>query len=122
MRILLIDDNEEIAEVISFYCEATKDIDCRVVNNAQEALDSIRNEKFDLILLDLEMLGFGGRDVIKKVNEDGLIESKNIVIFTSSLDRSLVDEMKNVGIKEVFKKSSSLDDLAQFIEKYRPRT
>ena len=122
MRLLLIDDNEEITEVIGFYCNSTKDIDCQVINEGKVGLESIRNEEFDLVLLDLAMPDYSGLDVIKLLKEDGILESKNIVIFTASSDRTVLDEIKNSGVKEVFKKPCSLDDLVELIEKYRPRT
>ena len=45
---------QEIAEAICFYCQS-EDIDCKCINRGRKALDSIRSEKFDLILLDLAM-------------------------------------------------------------------
>jgi len=123
LRLLLIDDNKEITEAIGFYCKSAKDkdIDCQVINEGKEGLESIRNEEFDLIMLDLAMPEFTGLDVIKSLQQDGIIESKNIVIFTASSDRRVLDEIKNSGVKEVFKKPCSLDDLVELIEKYRPR-
>ena len=120
MRLLVVDDNHEITVAITFYCSTEKDLDCRVINNGQEGLESIRSEKFDLILLDIAMPEFSGGDVIESLKQDRLIESKNIVIFTASSDQRILDEMRNSGIKEVFKKPCSLDDLAEMIEKYRP--
>ena len=117
----MIDDNEEITEVISFYCGSKGDIDCQVINEGKIGLESIRNEDYDLILLDLALPEFTGLDVIKSLEQDGIIESKNIVIFTASSDRKILDEIKNSGVKEVFKKPCSLDDLVELIEKYRPR-
>ena len=122
MRLLLIDDNEEITEAIGYYCKSAKDIDCQVISEGKEGLESIRNEEFDLIMLDLAMPEFTGLDVIKSLKQDGKIESKNIVIFTASSDRKVLDEIKNSGVKEIFKKPCSLDDLVELIEKYRPRT
>jgi CheY-like chemotaxis protein len=91
-----------------------------VVNDGQEGLERIRNDKFDLILLDVAMPDFSGKDVIESLKKDELIESTNIVIFTASSNQRLFDEMKNSGVKEVFKKPCSIDDLAEVIEKYRP--
>ena len=119
LRILLVDDNEEITDVISFYCES-KDIDCQVVNDGREGLERIRNHKFDLILLDLAMPEFSGSDVIQTLKDDGVLEANKVVIFTASSNRSLLEELKKAGIKEVFKKPCSLTDLQALIEKYRP--
>jgi two-component system, OmpR family, response regulator len=115
LRLLLIDDNKEITEAIGYYCKSAKDIDCQVINEGKEGLESIRKEEFDLIMLDLAMPEFTGLDVIKSLEQDGIIESKNIVIFTASSDRGVLDEIKNSGVKEVFKKPCSLDYLYRFV-------
>ena len=121
MRLLLVDDNKEITEVSTCKLAKDKDIDCQVINEGKEGLESIRKEEFDLIMLDLAMPEFTGLDVIKSLQRDGIIESKNIVIFTASSDRTVLDEIKNSGVKEILKKPCSLDDLVALIEKYRPR-
>jgi two-component system OmpR family response regulator len=122
LRVLLVDDNHEIAQAISFYCGARKNIDCHVVDNGQEGLERIRNDKFDLILLDIAMPEFTGIDIIKSIKQDGSIELRNIVVFTASSNRKMLDEIRNSGVKEILKKPCSLDDLTELIEKYRPRT
>ena len=74
-----------------------------------------------LILLDLAMPDFSGFDVIKSLKQEGLLESKTIVIFTASSNQDLLKEVRNNGVKEIFKKPFSLDQLIALIEKYRPR-
>jgi len=49
------------------------------------------------------MREFDGRDVIKSLKEDGILVSRNNIIFTASSDLTLIGEMKNPG-KEIFKK------------------
>ena len=95
-------------------------MECEVVNTGQEGLDRIRAENFDLILLDLAMPEFSGMDVILSLKLDGLIKSRNIVIFTASSNQDLLHEIMDIGVKEIFKKPFSLDDLIKLIEKYRP--
>ena len=65
---------------------------------------------------------FTGLDIIKSIKQDGPIESKNIVVFTASSNRRMLDEIKNSGVKEILRKPCSLDDLTELIEKYRPTT
>ena len=120
MRILVIDDNEEITEAIHFFCESKKDIECYVINDGRQGLERIKREKFDLVMLDLAMPQFSGYDVIKPLKQDGVIESKNIVVFTASSDEKTLNDIRNSGVKEVFKKPFSLDAITALIEKYRP--
>jgi DNA-binding response OmpR family regulator len=121
LRILLVEDNHEISEAMAFYCGAKKDIDCKVTNSGHEGLESIRKEKFDLILLDLAMPEFSGKEVIQSFTRDELVQM-NIVIFTASSDARVMEQLKNTGIKEIFKKPFSLEQLTELIETYRPTT
>jgi CheY-like chemotaxis protein len=120
LRILVIDDNEEITEAIHFFCESMKDIECYMINDGRQGLERIKREKFDLVMLDLAMPEFSGYDVIKPLKEDGVIESNNIVVFTASSDVKTLNKIRDSGVKEVFKKPFSLDDIIGLIEKYRP--
>lgn len=53
MRILIIDDNKDITEVVRYYCES-KQIECQTANSAVDGLALISNNKFDLVLLDMD--------------------------------------------------------------------
>lgn len=121
MKILVVEDNIEISEVMRVFCGANEGINCQVINSGQEGLDKIRAANFDLILLDLAMPDFSGLDVIKSLDSEGQVKSKNIVIFTASSNQDILQQMKNYGIKEIFKKPFSLDDLTNLIERYRPK-
>ena len=122
LRLLVIDDTQDMTDAITFYCNTEKDLDCHVINDGQKALDIIRNEKFDLILLDLSIPDFSGMDVIASLKQDGFIESRNIVIFTASTDQPMLKDIRDIGVKELFKKPFSLNALTELIEKYRPTT
>ena len=91
-----------------------------MVNDGREGLERIKREKFDLVMLDLAMPEFSGYDVVRPLKQDGVLESSNIVVFTASSDPQILNEIKISGIKEVFKKPFSLDDITGLIEKYRP--
>jgi DNA-binding response OmpR family regulator len=60
-KILLIDDNESITEMMAKYV-AGKGHDCTVANDGRNGLTLIEQEKFDIILLDLAMPEFTGVD------------------------------------------------------------
>ena len=119
LKLLVIDDSLDITGVMTTYCESVG-IDCVIANNGTKGLQAIREGKFDLILLDMAMPEFSGVDVVESLNNEGLLEKNNIVIFTASSDSTLIERLKNSGIKETLKKPMSLDELTTFIEKYRP--
>lgn len=104
-------------EVLSVFFVHQK-IDYKLINNGIEGLEAIRNNGFDLILLDIAMPQFSGVDVISSLKKDGIFESRNIVIFTASSDPNLLKELGNSGAKEILKKLCSLDDLEALIGRF----
>ena len=118
MKVLLIDDNEEITEVLKFYLE-NMDIDCKIVSNGKDGLLAIQNEDSDLILLDVAMPEFTGLDIIDSLKRDGILETKNVVVMTASSDKNLLQQISESGIKETLMKPCSLEELTDLIERYR---
>jgi CheY-like chemotaxis protein len=119
MKILVIDDSQEIAEVLKFWLE-NEGVTVEVITDGSIGLDMIRNRQFDLILLDVAMPDFTGLNVIDSLKNEGLLESKNIIIFTASSDKNLFERLKNSGVKGILKKPSSLQELEKLLDKYRP--
>ena len=119
MKILVIDDSQEIAEALKFWLE-NEGVTVEVITEGSTGLDVIRNRQFDLILLDVAMPDFTGLDVIDSLKNEGLFESKNIIIFTASSDKNLFERLKNSGVKGILKKPSSLQELEELLDKYRP--
>ena len=116
MRILVIDDNTEITNMLSFYLEGQDNVECTVVNDGREALDSIITDKFDVVLLDLAMPEFSGMDVIDSLKKESLLEKNNIVILTASaLDEQEIQNLLSQGIKSVLKKPISVEELTNTI-------
>src|SRR5919201_5724046 len=102
MRVLLIDDNKDIAEMVRLCLESQEDITCNVVADGKAGLQSIRGDTFDVILLDLAMPEFSGFDIFKALKDKDLLKSQNILIFSaSSVSGPEVKEMLEDGAKEV---------------------
>jgi two-component system, OmpR family, response regulator len=119
MKVLLIDDNKDINDMVCL-CLETQDITVKVVDEGREGLRSIKDNHFDVVLLDLAMPEFSGFDIFKALKDEDLLKSKNIVIFTaSSVTDNEVQEMLLTGAKAVLKKPISIDDLIETVEKFR---
>lgn len=119
MKVLLIDDNKDINDMVCL-CLETQDITVKVVDEGREGLWSIKENHFDVVLLDLAMPEFSGFDIFKALKDEDLLKSKNIVIFTaSSVTDNEVQEMLLTGAKAVLKKPISIDDLIETVERFR---
>lgn len=117
MRVLIIDDNESITEVVKDFFEF-ENIKCKTINDGREGLHEIENNDYDLILLDIAMPNFTGLDILNELKRQR-IGNKNIIIFTASVLKSeLVDQFFDIGIKEVMSKPISIDKMDQIRIKY----
>lgn len=117
MKILLIDDNKEITDVVSFYLES-EEISCIITTDGREGLEMIKSRNdFNLILLDIAMPNFSGYDILDELRKDNLISTRNIVLFTASV----LDEKKifSYGVKGIIKKPISIDDLQAAVDKFK---
>ncbi len=117
MKILGIDDNQDLLDL----CEIALTSDGHEytgVDNGKEGLEKIREEKFDLVLLDLSMPEFSGIDVVNALDKDGLMKKQKIVIFTaSSATEKEYGPLLEKGAHSVIKKPLDIDLLVEHIKK-----
>ena len=65
-KILIVDDDNNIAELISLYL--TKEcFECKIVNDGEAALKAFPRFRPDLILLDLMLPGMDGYEVCREI-------------------------------------------------------
>lgn len=87
IKIAMIEDDLELAEVLSLYL---KQFNIEVVNFEEPflALSSLKLQKFDLLILDLTLPGMDGLDVCKRV-----VDEFNIPIIISSARSDIGDKV-----------------------------
>ncbi|CDX00853.1 Transcriptional regulatory protein ResD [Desulfitobacterium hafniense] len=69
MRILVVDDDERIREIVRLYLEA-EGYETDEAENGNIALEKVRNGTFDLIILDLMIPGLDGWTVCKVLRKE----------------------------------------------------
>ena len=119
MKVLLIDDNEEITELFETTLTA-KGYSVKVSNDGREGLELIKKKESDLILLDLAMPNFSGQDLIKELLKDGPIDDYNIYLFTASAvsDKEIGDLIK-MGVTGCLRKPVRLNEILYMLQKYQ---
>ena len=68
-HILVVDDESSIRKTLKDILEFEKHV-VELASNGQEALDFIRDEEFDAILLDIKMPGMDGLEVLEKIMQE----------------------------------------------------
>jgi len=79
-KILVVDDEIEFLEMIKMRLEANN-YDVIVVTNGKEALEQVKNEKPDAVLLDVLMPGIDGIDVLRRIRKEN--EKLPVFIITA---------------------------------------
>jgi len=82
MKIILAEDNELLRKSLSYFLE-TKGFQVVQFPDGKEALDSIRNNHYDIILSDINMPGISGLEITQYVRVTLKLDTP-IIIFTSS--------------------------------------
>jgi two-component system OmpR family response regulator len=121
MKILLIDDNEEITDLLQTTF-AAKGYPCQVSNDGKEGLELIKKKKHDIVLLDLAIPRFSGEDILEELLQAGPIEDYNIFVFTASvISENEMDEFVKKGVLGCIRKPVRLDELLDTLQKHQTR-
>jgi len=90
-RILIVDDDENIAELISLYL-LKECFDTEIVLNGEDAVEVFKTYKPHLILLDIMLPGMDGYDVCREIRKDS-----NVPIVMLSAKGEVFDKV--LGLK-----------------------
>ena len=113
-RIMVIDDEENICK--SCKASLTEDgHEVKTFNNAFEGLKQIKEESFDLVLLDLKMPEMDGIEVLKKIREN-YPETIVVMITGYATVDTAVTSMK-LGAFDYVAKPFTADELSVVVER-----
>jgi CheY-like chemotaxis protein len=118
-RIVLVEDNKPIRDMVTYILkEAGHDV--VVAKDGPAGLDAIKTEHPDLVLLDLDLPGADGFQVLDGVRAEPQIERTPLVAFTAF---AMVGEKQRVlaaGFDGYIAKPIDPDVFIQEIERYLP--
>lgn len=120
-KILIVDDEENILELIKFNLQALG-YEVLTLNNGSDALNVIRQEKPKLVLLDLMLPGMDGYDICKEIRKDSSISYIPVIMITAKgeeLDKILGLEL---GADDYVSKPFSVRELLARVKAVLRRT
>lgn len=101
MKILLIDDDEWIRDSLSIFFEAEG---CRVLalETAEEGLTTIKDQIFDLIIVDYKLPGLDGIEFLKRIRHTQPDAIK--IMITAYRNENVISEAKNLKVQGLIEK------------------
>jgi len=116
MKVLVVDDNESITGLLSKFLKA-KGFENVVENDPRDGLERIKEEKYDVVLLDISMPELSGIDIIQTLEREKILKDQKIVIFsaTAFTTTQINDLLKKKGVHGCLKKPIQLSELLTVI-------
>ncbi len=108
MKILIIEDEQEIAQSIKNYFK-NNGVQCETAKNYKEALNKIENYDYDCILLDLMLPDGDGFDILKELKRKNKTEGVIIISAKENLETRI--EGFNLGADDYLTKPFHLAEL-----------
>lgn len=108
MKVLIIEDQEDLVKNMKQYLELEKFI-VEVAYDGEEATDLLDSEVYDVIILDLNLPKKDGITVCKEARDKGI--GTPILILTARTAKDSVIEGLNVGADDYITKPFDMDEL-----------
>ena len=91
-RILIVEDEKEIADLEKDYLELSE-FQVEIANDGNEGLNKALSEEYALVVLDLMLPGMDGFEVCRRIREE-----KNIPILMVSAKKDDIDKIRGHGL------------------------
>lgn len=115
MRILAVDDN--VVNLATIEQELQGKYEVIPVSSGRRALKVVRQEKVDLILLDIQMPIMDGLETLKQIRGQENGTTVPVIMLTAKHDKATVLEGAKLGIMDYILKPFDGEDLCQRIER-----
>ena len=104
MKILFVDDEEDIRKVGEVSLAKVGNHDVHVAANVDEAMTVLSSEVPDLILLDVMMPGTDGLTMLERLRADSGTKDIPVIFMTAKVQKHEVEDYMARGAKGVIKK------------------
>lgn len=122
LKALVVDDDKIVQTIIKANLESVG-IAAVVAGNGIEAIEAIKQNSFDFVLMDIRMPGQDGLDAtrwIRDIEFNNSVRSVPIFALTSYQTVEHTAEIINAGMDEHLVKPFQLEPFIQLIHKYFP--
>jgi DNA-binding response OmpR family regulator len=120
-RVLYVDDEIGSARLLKMNLELTGRFDVCLQNWPEDALQTAREFKPDVVLLDLIMPHMPGGNVVAEFEKDSELKNMPILFFTASVWRHQVEDHEGIICDHpCLAKPSNLDEIVAFLEANLP--
>jgi excisionase family DNA binding protein len=114
-KILVVDDDVELVELITDVLERDGRFEVRSVNNGFDAGMMVKDYKPDLIVLDVMLPDINGKEVCQRVRSDKSMDSVQIICISGMVEDDKIDGLRQAGANDFMRKPFEVDRLIERI-------
>ena len=108
MRIMLVDDNIDVAEGLSDLLEL-EGHQVEIFLSGESAVAAYSESEFQIVITDMKMPGIGGVEAIRQIK--AINKNASVIVISGSTAREDFEEMSELGIKAIFRKPYDVNEL-----------
>jgi excisionase family DNA binding protein len=114
-KILVVDDDEDLVELICDALDRDGRFDIRSVNNGFGAGMLIKEFRPDLIVLDVMLPDINGKEVCQLVRGDKSMDNVRVICISGMVETNKIQELRDAGSDDFLKKPFDVDVLLAHI-------
>ena len=114
-KVLVVDDDEDLVELICDALDRDGRFDIRSVNNGFGAGMLIKEFRPDLVVLDVMLPDINGKEVCQLVRGDKSMDNVRIICISGMVETDKIQELSDAGANEFMKKPFDVDVLVAHI-------
>jgi DNA-binding response OmpR family regulator len=112
IRVLVVDDEEDFLKALVTRLEL-RGMDVRGVTSGDEALETLAERSFDVVVLDIKMPGMDGIDVLRAIRREHA--GTAVLVLTGHASQELSEEGRSLGAFDYLIKPVKLEKILQRI-------
>lgn len=114
-RILIIEDEQDIVDIATLILE-DEGYEVSSLNDFGNFKDHVQDSHADLVLLDLNLQGYHGRDICKYIKNNEVLKQTSVVLMSANRDIQAIKE--EAGADGYISKPFDLTDFITTVKLY----
>jgi len=110
-KVLIVDDDHELVELISDVLDRDTRFEVRSVNNGFDAGMMVKEYRPDLIVLDIMLPDINGKEVCQRVRSDKTMDDVRIICISGMVEEDKVGELRAAGADDFMPKPFEIERL-----------
>ena len=112
-KVLLVDDDEELVELITDVLKNDGRFEVRVAPNGFAAGMLVKEYHPDLVVLDVMLPDINGRDVCQLIRSDPTLEGVRIICISGMIEEDKIEDLRMSGADDFLHKPFDVEELVE---------